>query len=132
MPGDRDVVRFVGQDKAGRRIALHQPPERLGVGGAAASETVRAELKDVAYASDCDSVSLGREGALLNRLARVAENDLIDLVGGEAKDSDWSIAKDQLFELDLERVEVPLAFFVETIGGEAHDVLQAARSSVPS
>jgi hypothetical protein len=34
MAGDRNV-RFVGQDEAGRRIALHQPPQRLGIGRAA-------------------------------------------------------------------------------------------------
>src|SRR5271166_1945376 len=101
MPGDRDVVRFVGQDEAGGRIALHQPPERLGIGGAAASETVRPELENVAEASDCDRTSFWLERTLLHRVPGVAEYDLVDLVGGEAGDLNWSIAEDQLFELDL-------------------------------
>ncbi len=70
-----------------------------------------------------DGVSLGRERTLLDCVSGVAKDDLVDLVGSEAGDLDRCVVEDQLFELDLERVEVPLAFFAETIGGEAHDVL---------
>jgi hypothetical protein len=79
---------------------------------------MRAELENVPEASDCDGASLGHERTLLHRVPGVTEDDLVDLIGGEAGDLDRCIVEDQLFELDLERVEIPLALFAETIGGD--------------
>ena len=112
----------VRMSRAGR-VALHQPPERLRVGRAAAHEAVRSELKDVARASDGDRIGLGRKRALLDRLACFAEKDLVDFVEGKAGDLDRGVVKDQLLELNLELVEVPLALFSEAVDGEAQNAL---------
>jgi hypothetical protein len=76
-----------------------------------------------AITSDGDCVSLGRERTLLNAVVRFAEDDLVDLVQGEAGDLDRSVGQDQLLELNLQLVEVPLAFLPKAIGGEAQHAL---------
>ena len=81
------------------------------------------ELKNVAQASDGDSVGLGREGTVFDGLVRFAEDDLVDLVGGEAGHLDRSVVEDQFLELELELVEVPLALFAEPIDDEAQHAL---------
>ena len=70
---------------------------------------MRPELENVANAGDGDGVGLGRERPLLDRVVGFAENDLVDLVEGEAGDLDRRVGQDQLLELDLQLVEVPLA-----------------------
>src|ERR1700737_1510898 len=93
VSSDRNVVRFVGEDKPSGQITLHEPPQRLRVGGATADEPVRPELKNVAQAGDGDSVRLRLERTLLHRVPGVAEDDLIDLVRGEAGDLNRSVVE---------------------------------------
>ena len=53
----------------------------------------------------------------------VVENDVVDLVEREAGDLDRRIGEDQLLELDLELVQVPLALLAKAIDGEAENAL---------
>ena len=59
MASDRDVVRFVGQDEASRRVVFHQPTRRLKNSCTAANDAVRAQLEYVAETRDWDRVRLG-------------------------------------------------------------------------
>ena len=70
---------------------------------------MRPERKNIARAGDGDGVGLGREGTLLNGVIRFAENDLVDLIESKAGDFDRSVGQDQLLELNLQLVKVPLA-----------------------
>ena len=74
-------------------------------------------------ASDGDGVRLGRERTQLDGVVRFAKDDLVDLVQGEAGDLDRRVGQDQLLELNLQFVEVPLALFAETVDGEAKEAL---------
>src|ERR1700733_9188004 len=59
---------------------------------------------------------------------RVAENDVVNLSWRETCDFDRRIDHDQSFELDFQRVEVPLTFFRETIDGKSeHPLLVLAQ-----
>ena len=84
---------------------------------------MRPERKNIARAGDGDSIRLGRERTLLNGVVRFAEDDLVDLVQGEAGDLDRSVGQDQLLELNLQLVKVPLALLPKPIDGEAQDAL---------
>ena len=75
---------------------------------------MRPERKNIARAGDGDSISLRRERPLLNGVVRFAEDDLVDLIESEAGDFDRSVGQDQLLELNLQFVKVPLALFADT------------------
>jgi hypothetical protein len=94
MTCDRNIVRFIRQDKAGGRIALHQPAERFGNGRVAAHEAVRSQRKNVTKAGNGDSIAFGLERAELHSLGRVAEDDLVDLVEREASDLNPGVGQD--------------------------------------
>jgi hypothetical protein len=57
-----------------------------------------------------------------------AENDLVDLVKSKAGDLDGGVGQDQLLELDLERLEAPVARFAEAIDRQS----SRANSVAPS
>ena len=78
---------------------------------------MRPERKNIPRAGDGDSISLGCERPLLNRVVAIAEDDLVDLVESEAGDLDRSVGQDQLLELNLQFVKVPLALLAKAIGG---------------
>ena len=84
---------------------------------------MRPERKNIAWAGDRDSISLRCERPLLNGVVRFAEDDLVDLIESETGDFDRGVGQDQLFELNLQFVEVPLALLPKPIGGEAQDAL---------
>lgn len=84
---------------------------------------MRPEVKDVAYASDRNCAGLGRERPLFDRLVTLAENNVVDLVERKAGDLDRRVGEDQLLELDLQLVQVPLTLFAEAIDGEAENAL---------
>ena len=123
VAGDANVVGLVGQDEARRAIADEQAPQNFRVGRAAADDAMRAELKNVARASDGDCIRLWRERPLLEDVSRLAEDDLVDLVGREAGDLDRRVGQDQLLKLDLELFEIPLPFLSQAIDRKAQDTL---------
>jgi len=123
VTGDRDVVGLVGQDQPCERIAFHQPAQCPIFSSAAADDPVRAEVKNVAHARDGDCASHRRERPRFDRVIDLAEDDVVDLVECEAGGLDRRVGHDQLLELDLELLEVPLALLPEAVDGEAQYAL---------
>ena len=56
-------------------------------------------------------------------MVSLPEDNVIDLVEREARDLDRRIGHDQLFELELELLKVPLALFPEAVDSEAQYAL---------
>ena len=67
-----------------------------------------AKLERVAGMGDRDCAGRWRQWALLDSL--VVKDDLINLLEFESGDLDRRAGQDQLLELDLELIEVPLPF----------------------
>ena len=65
----------------------------------------------------------GLKRPLLQPLSGVAKNDMVDFGRREPSDFDRRVEQDQFFKLDLQRVEVPLALFRETIDREPEHAL---------
>ena len=127
MPGDLHVIGLVGQDETGGRVAFQQSSEDRGVGRVAANNTMRTELEPIANPGDRNGW-IWVERPLLQSLGGVAENDVANLCWRETCDFDRRIDHDQSFELDFQRVEVPLTFFRETIDGKSeHPLLVLAQ-----
>jgi hypothetical protein len=84
---------------------------------------VRPERKNIARAGDGDSIRLGCERPLLDGVVRFAKDDLVDLIESEAGDFDRSVGQDQLLELNLQLIKVPLALLPKAVDGEAQDAL---------
>ena len=80
------------------------------------------ELEDIANPGD-RSGWIWVKWPLLQPFGGVAENDMVNLGWRETRDFDRRIDHDQFFELDLQRVEVPLALFRETIDRESEHAL---------
>ena len=68
-----------------------------------------AKLERVAEMGDRDCAGRWRQWALLDPLA--AKDDLINLLEFESGNLDRRPGQDQLLELDLELIEVPLPLF---------------------
>src|SRR5579872_3635655 len=84
---------------------------------------MRPEVKGVAYPGDRNCARLGRERPLFDRIVTLAENNVVDLVEREAGDLDRRVGEDQLLELDLELVQVPLTLLPKAIDGETQNAL---------
>ncbi len=95
----------------------------LRVGRVRACDPMRSQLKDIADLRDrrCDQIRF--QGAFLKPVSAVTQNDLVDLIEGEARDLDRSVGQDQLLELDFERLQAPAAGFAQTVDGEAQHTL---------
>ena len=61
---------------------------------------------------------IGLKRPLLQPLCGVAENDMIDLGRREPGDLYGRVQQNQFFKLDLQRVEIPLSFFCQSIDGK--------------
>src|ERR1700730_5812390 len=61
IASDRDVVRLVGQNEPGRRIAVHQFGDNRWIGGVSTNNAMLTEAKYMAETRDRDSVGLGRK-----------------------------------------------------------------------
>jgi hypothetical protein len=96
MPGDRDIIRFVGEDQPRGRVAPDHLAEGLRISCAAANDPVGTEVKNVANAGDGDCAGAGRDRPLLHRCISRVESDVIDLVEREARDLDRRIGENQL------------------------------------
>jgi hypothetical protein len=116
-------VRFVGQDQTSSRVAPYHLAEGLRISCAAANDPVGPEVKNIANAGNGDCAGVGRDRPLLDRFVSRVENDVIDLVEREAGDLDRRIGEDQLLELDLQLVQVPLALLAKAIDGDAENAL---------
>jgi hypothetical protein len=73
------------------------------------------ELEHVAQFCDRRRERFRFKRPLFESIGAVPKDNLVDLVRREPSDLDQRVGDDQLFELDLQRVEVPLALFRETI-----------------
>jgi hypothetical protein len=80
VAGDLHVVGLVSEDQAGGRVAFHQLSEDHGISRIAANDAMDAELENVADDGDLSCCKVGLERPLLQRLGRVAENDVIGLI----------------------------------------------------
>ena len=70
-----------------------------------------AELKHIAHSGDGPRDRLRLKRPLLEPVGAVAKNELVDLGRRKPCDLDRRVGHDQFFELDLQRVEIPSAFF---------------------
>ena len=109
IASDRDVVRLVGQNEPGRRIAVHQFGDNRWIGGVSTNNAMLTEAKYMAETRDRDSVGLGRKRSLFGPFL-IAEDDLIDLIEREAGDLDRRVSEDQFLEFDFKFAKIPLAF----------------------
>ena len=112
------VIRLVGQDETSGGVAFQQSSKYRRIGRVAANDAMRTELENIADPGD-RSCGVGLERPLLEPLCGVAENDMVDLGRREPGDLYWRIQQNQFFKLDLQRVEIPLALFRESIDGKA-------------
>jgi len=103
------VVGLVGQDKPRKLALVRQPPEGFRIGRAAADNAMGAKLERVAGIGDRDCAGRWRQWALLDPLA--VKDDLINLLEFESGNLDRRAGQNQLLELDLELIEVPLPLF---------------------
>src|ERR1700691_5531521 len=113
-PSDLHVVGLVGQDKTGRDIAFQQSSKNRGIGRVAANDAMRAELKNIANPGD-RSGWIWLERSLLQPIGGVTENDMIDFGPREPGDLDRRVEQDQFFKFDLQRIQIPPAFFGEAV-----------------
>ena len=60
---------------------------------------------------------------MLHALARVAEDDLVNLVRREANDLDRRLSQNQLLELYFELIEIPPSLFTEAVDREPQRAL---------
>jgi hypothetical protein len=122
VSGDLHVIRLVGQDEARGDAVFQQSSQNLGIGRVAAHDAMQNKLENIPDPGDCDC-GVGLERPLLQSIADVAENHMIDLGRREPGDLNWRIRQDQLFELDLQRVEIPLSLFRQAIDRQSEDAL---------
>ena len=101
---DRNVVGLVSQNEPGNFPLSHDAAQSFRISSVGACEPMRPQLKDIAELRDRRRERIGFQGALLKPVSAVAQDDLVDLIKGEARDLDRSIGQDQLLELDFERL----------------------------
>jgi hypothetical protein len=122
MTGDLYVIGLVGQDETGGGITFQQSSKNRRIGRVATHDAMRAELENIADPGD-RSCGVGLKRPLLQPFSGVAENDMVDLGLRETSDLYRRVEQDQFFRLYLQRVEVPLALFRETIDREPKHAL---------
>lgn len=105
------------------RSSSHQSLDFLRVGRAATDDAVGSKRKNIAPAVDRDCASFRREGPPFDCIIGLVENDVIDLVGSESRNFDGSVDQNQVFEFDLEFIEVPFAFLAQAVDGQPENPL---------
>ena len=83
---------------------------------------MRTELEHIANPGD-RSGWIWLERPLLQPIGSFAKNDMIDFGRREPGDLDRRVQQDQLFKLNLQRVEIPLSFFREAVDGKPQHAL---------
>ncbi len=84
---------------------------------------MRAKGKHISEPRDRRGPGVGGERPALNRWRPLAKNDLIDFIEREARNLNRGLHQDELFELEFQCIEVPLALFGRAIDGEFEHTL---------
>ena len=114
MAGDLNIVRLVGEDETGRQIVLHQSLD-WSSGSVALPQTMRCDPSAKTSPGRATAIASGSgaRGPRFDGVVRFAKDDLVDLVRSEARDFDRRVGQDQVLELNLQFVEVPLALLAQ-------------------
>lgn len=115
VAGDRDVVGLVSKEESGDFAVAHHALEGLRIGRVGADDAMRPQLEDIAEPRDRRGGGLRLERPLLRSLGPLAEKDLVDLVESESRHLDRPIRHNELLELKLQGVEIPLAFLAQAV-----------------
>src|SRR5579863_2482507 len=122
MTGDLYVIGLVGQDQSGGGIPFQQSSKNRRMGRVATHDAMRTELENLADPGD-SSCGVGLKRPLLEPIGAIANDNLVDLGRRETSDLYRRVEQDQFFKPYLQRVEVPLALFRETIDREPQHAL---------
>ena len=79
---------------------------------------MRAEQEYIAGPETATASAVRLERAGLESASLVAEQNVVDFFESEARDLDRRVDENQLLELDLQRVEIPLPFLAQAIDRE--------------
>ena len=101
---DRNVVGLIRENEPSNFSLPHNSEQSFRISSVGACEPMRSQLENIAELRDRRCERIGFQGALLKPVSAVAQNDLVDLIKGEARDLNRSIGQDQLLELDFERL----------------------------
>jgi hypothetical protein len=87
---DRNVVGLIRENEPGNFPLAHDTAQRFRISRVTACEPMCSQLKDIADLRDRPCQQIRFEGALLKPVS-VAQNNLVDLIEGEARDLNRSV-----------------------------------------
>ena len=120
MPANRDVVRLVGEDEAGRGVALRRAGANRRLRGAAADQPVRRQAEIHRRCGRQPSRSaLGANGPCSTTAVSTSPRMMWSISSRVKPETSIGASAGSIVEFDLQLVEVPLAVLGEPVDGEA-------------